>query len=78
MATIRCVKLPEFEKPKQGTCKWCERHNQTLYLTIGIDYSEMWTEWLCAKCRSIANPFHKWLNEMDENGIPKGGADNAG
>lgn len=76
MVIIRKMSLPEPQEPKQGTCKWCERHDQTLYLTIGIDDGELWKEWLCAKCRSIANPFHKWLNEMDENGIPKGGEQN--
>jgi hypothetical protein len=36
-----------------GKCPWCERHNQTLYLTTGVIYEtgELWIEWVCAECR---------------------------
>lgn len=38
---------------KTGTCPWCERHQQTLYFTIGICDGHLWTDWICARCRQI-------------------------
>lgn len=35
---------------KQGTCPWCEKHNQTLYFTTGVKDGRLWYDWICARC----------------------------
>lgn len=45
---------------KTGTCPWCERHQQTLFFTVGYDEQiGLWTEWLCARCRQICRELPK-------------------
>ena len=39
---------------KIGKCPWCERHNVTLFFSSGIVDGELWTNWICAKCRQAA------------------------
>lgn len=39
---------------KQGKCPWCEKHNKTLFFSIGIMDGRLWCNWICAKCLSIA------------------------
>lgn len=43
---------------KEGTCPWCERHLQTLYLTMGMfENGQIWTQWVCAKCRNSVKKY---------------------
>lgn len=56
----------KWPEPKQGKCEWCERHNQTLYWTIGVTDGELWSVWICEKCRSCVGPLHRVLNGIKE------------
>lgn len=39
---------------KQGTCPWCERHDQTLFFTVGQHDGSLWYDWICGECLKVA------------------------
>ena len=53
---------------KIGTCAWCERHQQTLFFTVGFDCEiGFWTDWICARCRQIARALRVPVKVSDED-----------
>lgn len=48
--------MPETE---QGTCPWCERHDQTLFFAIGCRNGRLWYDWVCARCLSTVNELNQ-------------------
>jgi len=48
---------------KEGKCPWCERHNQTLYLSVGVQNGVLWTQWICDSCRKSVDPLADVLKQ---------------
>lgn len=40
---------------KQGTCPWCERHDRTLFFTVGQHDGGLWFGWICGECLKVAS-----------------------
>ena len=39
---------------KQGTCPCCERHDLTLFFTVGQHDGGLWYDWICGECLKVA------------------------
>lgn len=38
---------------RTGTCIWCEREDQTLYFIVWCFNGQIFTDWVCSRCRRI-------------------------
>ena len=47
---------------KQGTCPWCERHDQTLFFATGCSNGRVWYDWVCARCLNALNGLNQEAN----------------
>lgn len=36
---------------RTGTCSWCEKHNVTLYFIVWCFQGDLYTDWVCDRCR---------------------------
>ena len=47
---------------REGTCAWCERHNQTLFFIVWIFEERICMDWVCERCRRA-----NWKATVNEN-----------
>lgn len=38
---------------REGSCPWCGREDQALYFIVWIFDEQVFTDWVCLRCRRI-------------------------
>ena len=49
---------------RTGTCSWCGKHNQTLFFIVWIFDGQLFTDWVCSRCRRICR--RRTVNEDED------------